>query len=705
LNWRIIGTVLAKELRETLRDRRTLFIMIVVPVLLYPGMMVMLEQITMFGQRSMEATEMRVAVVGEGTAVRAFLERDGTIRLIEADTVPHASLESGLVDALLVLPEDGWQTDGTNEVGIVYDAVQDRSARALDVVRSRLGEWSDSLVVVRLERQGLPGEYARPIAVSTTSIASSQQMGGYLLGRFLPLMLILMTVLGAFYPSIDMAAGEKERGTLETLLTAPVPPDQVVIGKFVAAGLMGFIAATLNLASMLLTFQSGLLTFGGALDLQFSIPFRAIVVILGVLLLLSVLFSALFLGIAVRSQSFKEAQNALTPVYLLSILPALLAMMPGIGFTPAMALVPVGGVAFLFRDLMGGTVELESAALAVSSTVLYAMIALVYASRAFGREDVLFGGGGGGDVNTSPLRARFGRWRRSPPSLPTVGEAAMVVTLIGLLYFYMARPLMMRLGEQGIWMSQLLLLALPALVYATVARKDVRATFALRRAPPGAFGAALLIILGAIPLGWLLVWLQSFVLELPVEYLQAMEQLVTAGGPGRLFWLLLVLAITPAVVEELVFRGVLLQGLGGSLPMWRSVAVSALVFGAFHLSFETAIRFLPTAFLGLLLGYVVWRTRSIFPGMLMHLVNNATVVVLVSFPALGTRLVDPSGQPPWLVVAFAPFVLWAGLRLLPRAGPGEAGTPGSDEEGVRELAPARHGRGGGLREAVDPASP
>jgi sodium transport system permease protein len=672
LSWKVIWTVLAKEIRETLRDRRTLFIMIVIPVLLYPGMLLLLEQITMYGARSMAASTARVAVVGEAGELRGFLERDGALVLVHSDTVPGLLLERGQVNAIVVMPEGGWQPEQSNPVGIVYDGTDDRSQHALGVVRQRLDEWGDSLLVQRLAGQGLPADYARPVVVSSTSIASAQQMGGYVLGRFLPMLLILMTVLGAFYPSIDMAAGEKERGTLETLLTAPVPADQVVTGKFIAAGLMGFIAAALNLGSMLLTFQTGMLSFGGALDLQFSIEPHVILVILGVLMLLSVLFSAMFLGIAVRSQSFKEAQNSLTPIYILSILPAMLAMMPGIEFTTTMAVVPVGGVAFLFRDLMTGTVNMEAAVVAVSATIFYSMIALVFAARAFGREDVLFGAGGG-DVDASGTRARLRRWRLAPRSAPTPGEAVMLVVFVGLLFFYVGRPLMLGLGESGIWASQLLLLALPATVYVLVARKDVRATFALRTAPPRAFLAALLVILGGIPIGWLIAWLQSFFIAIPVEYLQAMERMVTAGDLSRMLWLLVVLAMVPAICEELVFRGVLLQGLGRRISMPRAVLISALTFGAFHLSFETAIRFLPTAFLGLLLGYVVWRTRSIFTGMLMHLVNNAFVVLAISIPAVGERLTDPSGQPPWALVALGPLLLWTGVRLLRSAEP--AATP------------------------------
>jgi sodium transport system permease protein len=104
--------------------------------------------------------------------------------------------------------------------------------------------------------------------------------------------------------------------------------------------------------------------------------------------------------------------------------------------------------------------------------------------------------------------------------------------------------------------------------------------------------------------------------------------------------------------------------------MWRTVLVTALVFGAFHLSGESAIRFLPTAWVGLLMGIVVWRTRSIFTSMLMHFLNNGMVVVIISVPAFGKMALDPgTGQPNWLLVALAPLALAAGLWLLPRRSP------------------------------------
>jgi sodium transport system permease protein len=339
--------------------------------------------------------------------------------------------------------------------------------------------------------------------------------------------------------------------------------------------------------------------------------------------------------------------------------------MPGIPFSAGFALMPVAGVGFLFRDLMSGSVATGPAILAVAATAFYAALALVFAARAFGREEVLFGTGSSG-ASGKATSGWFLRPGRAWTGVPTPGAAVGLVAVVGLLFFYGARPLVMARGETGIFISQWVFLALPAVLLLAAGRYDMKATLSLRWPSAASLGAALLIILGGIPIGWLIVWLQSFVLALPYELLESMQQMIAAADARRIAWLLLMLAITPAICEEVVFRGVLLRSLASSVSAGRSIALSALVFGAFHLSFESAIRLLPTAWLGLLLGFVVWRTRSILPGILMHAVNNGLVVLLVAVPALGRHFATAAGnQPPWLSVALAPLLLYAGYRLLP----------------------------------------
>lgn len=665
MRWTTVRTVLAKELRETIRDRRTLFMMLVLPTLLYPAMLVVIQQIAIFGQRQLSAAPAKVAMAGADPALVRFMDGDSAIRVFSAESATVAAVREGDVEAAVILGAAPVAAEGSRQARILFDATDDRSRRAQELAAARLGEWGDTLLAARLRGAGLPATFAAPLAVADSSVATAEEAGGYTLGRFLPLILVLMTLLGTFYPAIDMAAGEKERGTLETLLTAPVPASEIVAGKFAAVALIGMAAALANLLSMLLTFQSGIFRMGAGMDLKFTLPPGAALLVFFALIPLAVLFAATFLGLALRAQSFKEAQNALTPAQLAATLPLLVVTMPGIDFTPALALFPVVGLAMFFRELMTGDAPLLASTLAVLSTAAYAGLALVFASRAFGREEVLFGGGSGQAAAGGGWQERICAWRLAERGIPLPAEAMAFIAGIALLFFHLGGRFQASLGERGLLASQWLLLALPAIAFATLGPYDWRRTLAIRAPAPKALLAAALIALGGIPVGWSLVWLELQLFEGGLESLVPMQEMLTATDARRALWLFFIAALTPAICEELVFRGVLLQSLGREMRGWRAVALSAAVFGAFHLSFETALRFLPTAFIGLLMGWVVWHSRSIFASMLMHFINNAFVVMLLWQPAV-QKLAFRGESLAWPTVAGGAVLLALGLWLLPR---------------------------------------
>ncbi len=673
--WRV---VCAKELRETLRDRRTLLMMIVVPVLLYPVLLIVMEQLFLFGLRNLEAEAAPVALVGDAPPLLLRLvEADSALRVVPIDGPPEEAMRSDSVAAVAVFGATGGE-DGSRSVTLLYDATSDRSNRARGELRSLLDAWSDSLLLGRLEARGLSPDFARPLALADSSIARPEEVGGYALGRILPLLLVVITLLGAFYPAIDLAAGEKERGTLETLLTAPVHPRSVVAGKFVTVALIGIVAAGLNLGSMILTFQTGALQLTAAIGLEVSLPLGAVLAIFATLVPLAVLFGALFLGIAVRSSSFKEAQNALTPVYMAVIVPAMLPAIPGIDFGPLLAVLPVAGVAFFFRDLMTGEAALGLGALVLASTTVYAVLALRFAASAFGSERVLFGGGDEDAEVRGGFLERL-RARRGERGVPSESEALVFVALLAVAFFWGGIQLQLRLGERGLLAAEWLLLFVPAAAFVAAGGYDPVRTLSLRRPGGSALAGAVLLIAGAMPMVWVIGWLQTFVLPVPWELLEGLEELVTADTPARLAWLLLLLAVTPAVCEEIVFRGVLLGGTR-TLSPWRLVVLNGVVFGAFHLSFETVIRFLPTATLGMVIAWAVLRTGSIWVGVLMHLLNNGTIVVLASTPALRSTFADPEAPPPLWLVPLAAALFAAGLRILlrlptPHPGHGPDPTP------------------------------
>lgn len=251
---------------------------------------------------------------------------------------------------------------------------------------------------------------------------------------------------------------------------------------------------------------------------------------------------------------------------------------------------------------------------------------------------------------------------QSYSAAPTQAQAVGFVAMVAVLYLVGGALLISGLGEPGIAIAEWTLLLVPTLLFLRSGRFDVRNTLSLRRPPKGSIGAATVLVLGAIPLGWLIGWLQSFVLPVPTELVESLDQLVTADTPRRFIWLLFLLAVTPAVCEEVVFRGVLLGGTRALEP-WRVVTLNGVVFGLFHLSFETVVRFLPTAYLGVVIAWVVWRTGSLFVGMLMHFLNNAMIVVIASVPAARRLIVDPEAPPPLVLVLLAVLLFSLGVRM------------------------------------------
>ncbi|MDA0311276.1 MAG: ABC transporter permease subunit [Gemmatimonadetes bacterium] len=655
--------VCRKELRETLRDRRTLLMMIVVPVLLYPVLLIVSEQLLLFGMRQLEADPAAVAVMGTAPPELLDLIRESeSIRLVEFAGEPEAAIRSNSVSAVAIVGASGGPED-TRDVTLLFDATSDRSQRGHRALSNVIGNWGDALLAQRLESEGLPTSFATPVAMADSSIARPEEVGGYTLGRLLPLLLVVMTLLGTFYPAIDLAAGEKERGTLETLLTAPVPPRAIVAGKFVTVAIIGVVVAGLNLGSMILTFQTGMLQFAGAVGLEVSIPIASIGIIFLTLVPLAVLFGAIFLGLAVRSTSFKEAQNALTPVSMLVVIPAMLPIFPGIEFGPLLAITPVAGVSFFFRDLMTGDAGFFTGALVLGSTAAYAAAALVFAARAFGDERILFGGAEQPVPQDAPSWIERIRLRGRGAGVPRPDQALAFVVFVALLYFYGGFQLQIRLGMGGLLAAEWTLLLLPAVLFVWLGGFDVRETLSLRRPNHRALAGAVLLIAGATPAAWLIGWLQSHVIPIPWEFLEGLEELVTAESLPKLAWLLLVLAVTPAICEETVFRGVLLGGTRSMEP-WRVVLLNGIIFGVFHLSFETVIQFLPTASLGIVIAWAVWRTGSIWVGMIMHLLNNATIVVLASSPGLRESFSNPEAPPPLWLLPFAAIALFTGFRLM-----------------------------------------
>ena len=238
----------------------------------------------------------------------------------------------------------------------------------------------------QLKRAGRDGRRCRPrpqrhpISFTGAPIFS--------LAALIPLILVLMTVTGAVYPAIDLTAGERERGTLETLIAAPVPRLGLLMAKYVAVLTVALLTAVVNLTGMTITAHStglGSTLFGGGMT------FDVVVKVLLLLGLFAAFFSAILLALTSYARSFKEAQAYIIPLMLVCLVPGVLCLMPGLEFTGWMAVTPLVNIVMLARDLLEGTVVTRLAVAAVCSTLFYVAAAIALAARIFGTDAILYG--------------------------------------------------------------------------------------------------------------------------------------------------------------------------------------------------------------------------------------------------------------------------------------------------------------------------
>jgi len=285
-----------------------------------------------------------------------------------------------------------------------------------------------------------------------------------------------------------------------------------------------------------------------------------------------------------------------------------------------------------------------------------------------------------------------GRADRKPGRRMTVGVSLGILLVVAIGYLLLGVPLQIALGEGGIVLAQLLFLALPPILLVRFGGYDLKRTFYLTWPNGRQVVGAVVFLAGATTFAWFLAWFQSLFMEVPVEFLEMMADFLTADSPGRFIWLIFMVALIPAIAEEVVFRGVLLSGLRSRLSIMGAVVLSGLIFGLFHLAPDTAFRILPTAWLGMVLAWVVLASGSLPLAMVLHFLNNASIVTLVSLPATRELITGAEQEPPIWLLPVAVALLVTGFLVLERArskghdgrGEGERNVGGGTHEEGRD---------------------
>lgn len=654
----IIGTLYVNELRMVLRDRRTIVMSIVLPLLVMPLMLFGSNWTQQKRQRTLEATTYTYAVAGsEASAARALvdatrarLSRDASkpgadFRFTEAEvTDPAASLEKGDIAFYLesipgedarreaeqkkAAAKDSATTGGTADrdpaaiddmevarpeapsIRIVFRADRDLSANGSRMMRDALRETRRARRADLLTEHGFPVSPAEVGAVAEHSVATEGQVAGLALGRLLTLMLLLFIMSGGAVVATDSLAGEKERGTLETLLTTAASRADIIAAKLLVILTVALVITVIQAMNFLV--YVGFKVIPVSAGFAAAVPPQVALLLFVLYLPVSALASSVLLLVSGYARTYKEAQLYFFPVFLLGMIPALAPFLPGLTLRSAIVIVPVANLSVAVKEVLIGNLDWPMMALAWVVTALAALWTSRLAVRTLSVERLITASERDrADLTGGPalFPRHVGRWfavmwallfviaLNMPPD--TDIRVQLLINVIGL--FSGATVLMIRHY-----------------------RLDVREVLALRPVKP----AVWLAVIVAAPAGLVatvgVFKLADLVVPVPPGLLESFgQQLLPEGIP--LWQSVALLSLLPAVFEEITFRGALLHGLRSRLhPAALAVAVG-VVFGLFHIAL---FRIAPTAFLGVMLAAVTLLTGSIFPAMLWHGLNNGMALLL-----------------------------------------------------------------------------
>ena len=669
MNWSHVKLIFHREVRDQLRDRRTMFTICILPVLLYPLMGMVMMQVAQFHREQ----HVSVAVVGlenwpvdfplfaepeaadkirwktlassefDKAAVAFTKENEHQsadpiaaeklLRQAEADVivwVPNSFGENTLAEPLVILSNQRWE----------------RSQLALQLVYDAVGQWHGSRLRTRLAETHLGASYIQPPRIEQVDVSRPEMKRAIIWSKILPFVMLVWALTGAFYPAIDLCAGEKERGTLETLLCSPARRREIVWGKLLTVMCFSICTALLNLTSMHITASIVMSRFagmgaGGMMESLGPLPLHSMGWLVLLVVPISAMFSALALAVASMARSTKEGQYYLMPLLLVGMPLVMLPMIPGVVLSPGTSIVPIAGAVLMSRALMDGeyTHALLHLPTVVTVTILCCLLAVRWAVRQFESESVMFGG----NERSSMSQWLRNVWRQRE-STPTPNESILCGLLI-LVCLFFGR---LALGGMSLsWLSivqstiviQIGMILAPALIMATMLTRSVRKS--LRLNPPRCtdlfFAAGLAVCMHPTYSAFAAAVSQEY--KLGDQTTSMLLQFDTIISSTPIWGVLLVLALIPAVCEEMVFRGFLFAGLERNSGHLRAILLTSLFFGLSHGVLQQTIT---ASVIGVLLGWIAYRTGGIACTLVFHCVHNSISMLLAAHSSRGEH------APQWL---------------------------------------------------------
>ncbi|MBM7871041.1 sodium transport system permease protein [Clostridium pascui] len=391
----IAFTVFKKELRDIFRDKKTLLVSVLIPLILFPIMFYAMGKTGADNVKKVE-NNFKVAINGgERTQFRRIIENYPKLKItpssnIEED-VKNGNILIGIeipdnVDALLE------EEKGTS-VKIIFDNTSQQSSMAQGMIEKTIEDYNKQVVSHRLQKRNIDISILNPVNVEyQTSTTDKDSMGKIMLSMLLPLFLVIYSITGPMGAAVDLGAGEKERGTLEPLLTTQAGRMSLLWGKFFAIAVVGLMttgASMLGLLISLTKFGETLGTEGGAISLNLGASTFALIFLM--IILLNMTFGALELSISIYARSFKEAQTYLAPLNIIALVPVYTTyMLDARNIDTFYFHIPVANTVCLLKEFLAGVFNTSHILMTFGWILVYIMAAIFFARYMFSKEEVIF---------------------------------------------------------------------------------------------------------------------------------------------------------------------------------------------------------------------------------------------------------------------------------------------------------------------------
>lgn len=609
MNFSIIINLIRKEILALSRNKRVI-LGLILPVILFPILFYGYNQFQEMTAKSSEESLSRIYLIGDiPSQVLNPLSADKRFEIMEGLDNYEEAIQNRNLDLVL----EYTYIEDIHLFQLKYDSGRSGGRRAGERIESYLLNFKESEELRLLALAKEDETLLNPVDLQIKDIAEEEAILKHSLSNIVPLLLTLYALLSVVNFAIELTTAEKELGTLETLFSVPIKKEELIVSKLIACVLFGFVSMILSLF-ILLNLTTRMIDIE---IMNFTTDFSTIIVLIFTLFPLIIMGAGVSLGIGMFANSYKESGAYVTPLVFAFMIPAYIGSTPGLELNAFYAILPIINSALLIKSVFMGGVNISLFGIVLITNALFSVLSLTFMFKVFGTEKILFGMGKGTSfkLKRNELKTR---------SFIEVEDIFMSLAIIVILFIYMSTILSDSMGlVKSTLLIQYFVFAMIPIGVIWYLKGSPKKGLGLRKPPLLKTFGGVFVWLAALSLVYIYqILITPFVSQVPTMI--ELESQLEVLSPLTIFFFI---AVTPGICEEILFRGFAFRGLENKLGAKSAIIITSIAFALVHMDF---VRLFPTFLLGLAFGYVAYKTKSLYPSILLHILNNGLAAFMPS---------------------------------------------------------------------------